>query len=104
MRPWNRCCRPPLPYRSFSTRLSILFGAGYIESLAQASGNITGFLQFEYSLSGRWLEQLKEVAPHVRHVAVLRDPPSRLGLDSSPSSRRWHHRLASVSKSSKSVM
>src|SRR5262249_49109870 len=49
-------------------------GAGYIESLAQPGGNITGFLQFEYSLSGKWLELLKEVAPHVTRVAVLRDP------------------------------
>jgi putative ABC transport system substrate-binding protein len=55
-------------------------GAGYIESLAQPGGNITGFLQFEYSLSGKWLELLKEVAPHVRRVAVLRDPTISAGI------------------------
>ena len=55
-------------------------GAGYIESLAQPGGNITGFLQFEYSLSGKWLELLKEVAPHITRVAVLRDPSISAGI------------------------
>src|SRR5262245_41663968 len=55
-------------------------GAGYIESLAQPGGNITGFLQFEYSLSGKWLELLKEIAPHVKRVAVLRDPSISAGI------------------------
>jgi putative ABC transport system substrate-binding protein len=49
-------------------------GAGFIESLAQPGGNITGFLQFEYSLSAKWLELLKEIVPGVTRVAVLRDP------------------------------
>ena len=53
--------------------------AGYIERLAQPGGNITGFLQFEYSLSGKWLELLKEIAPHVKRVAVLRDPSISAG-------------------------
>ena len=55
-------------------------GAGYIESLALPGGNITGFLQFEYSLSGKWLELLKEIAPHVKRVAVLRDPSISAGI------------------------
>jgi putative tryptophan/tyrosine transport system substrate-binding protein len=48
-------------------------GAGFVESLARPGGNATGFLQFEYSLSGKWLEVLKQIAPGVARVAVLRD-------------------------------
>jgi putative ABC transport system substrate-binding protein len=48
-------------------------GAGFVTSLARPSGNITGFMLFEYSLSGKWLELLKEIAPQVTRVAVLRD-------------------------------
>ncbi len=49
-------------------------GAGFVESLARPGGNATGFMQFEYGLSGKWLELLKEIAPRVTRVAVLRDP------------------------------
>jgi ABC-type uncharacterized transport system substrate-binding protein len=48
-------------------------GAGYVDSLAQPGGNATGFMNFEYSLAGKWLELLKEIAPGVARVAVLRD-------------------------------
>ncbi len=48
-------------------------GAGFVGSLAQPGGNATGFLQFEYGMSGKWLELLKEIAPGVTRVAVLRD-------------------------------
>jgi putative ABC transport system substrate-binding protein len=48
-------------------------GAGYVDSLAHPGGNATGFINFEYSLAGKWLEVLKEIAPRVTHVAVLRD-------------------------------
>jgi putative tryptophan/tyrosine transport system substrate-binding protein len=48
-------------------------GAGYVDSLARPGGNATGFLSFEYSISGKWLELLKEIAPGVTRVAVLRD-------------------------------
>jgi putative tryptophan/tyrosine transport system substrate-binding protein len=48
-------------------------GAGYVESLARPGGNVTGFSLFEYGLSGKWLELLKEIAPGVTRVAVLRD-------------------------------
>ena len=56
-------------------------GAGYVDSMARPSGNATGFIQFEYTLSGKWLGLLKEIAPHVTRVAVLRDPavPSGIG-------------------------
>jgi putative tryptophan/tyrosine transport system substrate-binding protein len=46
---------------------------GFVDGLAQPGGNVTGFMVFEYSTSGKWLELLKEVAPHVTRVAVLRD-------------------------------
>ena len=48
-------------------------GAGYVESLARPGGNLTGFSLFEYGLSGKWLELLKEIAPGVTRVAVIRD-------------------------------
>jgi putative ABC transport system substrate-binding protein len=47
--------------------------AGIIETLARPGGNVTGFMQFEFSLSGKWLELLKQVAPNVTRAAVLRD-------------------------------
>jgi putative tryptophan/tyrosine transport system substrate-binding protein len=49
-------------------------GANLVESLARPGGNTTGFTQLEYSLSGKWIELLREVAPHVTRVAVLREP------------------------------
>ena len=48
-------------------------GAGLVESLAHPGGNTTGFSIFEYSISGKWLELLKEIAPRVRRAAVIRD-------------------------------
>ena len=55
-------------------------GAGLVESLSRPGGNATGFLQFEYSLSGKWLELLKEIAPRVTRAAVLRDPAITAGI------------------------
>jgi putative ABC transport system substrate-binding protein len=49
-------------------------GAGFVESLARPGGNATGFANFEYGISGKWVELLKEIAPHLTRVAVLRDP------------------------------
>ena len=48
-------------------------GSGIVESLSQPGGNATGFMQFEYSLTAKWLELLKQVGPDVTRVAVLRD-------------------------------
>jgi putative tryptophan/tyrosine transport system substrate-binding protein len=54
-------------------------GGGYVESLARPGGNATGFLLFEYSMSAKWLELLKEIAPRLSRVAVLRDPTIAAG-------------------------
>ena len=77
-------------------------GAGFVDSLAHPGGNVTGFTPFEYGISAKWLELLKEIAPGVKRVAVLRDAavpevgqfaiiqaaaPS-LGVDVSPISAR----------------
>jgi putative tryptophan/tyrosine transport system substrate-binding protein len=55
-------------------------GAGLVESMAHPGGNATGFTSFEYSLSAKWLELLKEIAPHVTRVAVIRDPTRGPGI------------------------
>ena len=55
-------------------------GAGFVASLARPGGNATGFLMFEYGLSGKWLELLKQIAPDVTRVAVLRDPTIASGI------------------------
>ena len=55
-------------------------GAGFIVSLARPGGNATGFTAFEYSIGGKWLELLKEFAPNVTRVAVLRDPSFAAGI------------------------
>jgi putative ABC transport system substrate-binding protein len=55
-------------------------GAGFVASLARPGGNTTGFSAFEYSLAGKWLEVLKEIAPSVTRVAVLRDPALAAGI------------------------
>jgi putative ABC transport system substrate-binding protein len=48
-------------------------GAGYVDSLARPGGNITGFMSYEFSIAGKWLELLKEIAPGINRVGVLRD-------------------------------
>jgi len=55
-------------------------GSGLIQSMAHPGGNVTGFTQFEYSLAGKWLGLLKEIAPNVSRVAVLRDPTGAPGI------------------------
>jgi putative ABC transport system substrate-binding protein len=54
-------------------------GAGYVDNLARPGGNVTGFTVFEYSMSGKLLQLLKEIAPGVTRVAVLRDPSTAAG-------------------------
>jgi len=85
-------------------------GAGFVESLAQPGGNATGFMQFDYSLSAKWLELLKQVAPAVTRAGVLRDArvtsgvgqfaviqsvAGTLGVDVVPISARDRHEIES---------
>ena len=74
------------PLRQLTRTVPIVFvgvvdpvGAGYVDGLARPGGNITGFTNFEYSLSAKWLELLKEIAPGVKRAAVLRDPTVAAG-------------------------
>jgi putative ABC transport system substrate-binding protein len=53
--------------------------AGYVDSLARPGGNATGFVVFDYSIAGKWLEMLKEIAPRVTRAAVLRDAALAVG-------------------------
>ena len=55
-------------------------GAGFVQSLARPGGNATGFINFEYTMSGKWVELLKEIAPRVKRAAVLRDPTAAAGI------------------------
>ena len=55
-------------------------GSGLIESLSRPGGNVTGFTQFEYGLSAKWPELLKEIAPGTKRVGVLRDPTNPAGI------------------------
>jgi putative ABC transport system substrate-binding protein len=55
-------------------------GAGFVDSLARPGGNATGFTAFEYGLSGKWLELLKEIAPGVTRAGVIRDPAITAGI------------------------
>jgi putative tryptophan/tyrosine transport system substrate-binding protein len=55
-------------------------GGGYVDSLARPGGNATGFMLYEYSISGKWLELLKEIAPGVTRVAVVRDATQVFGI------------------------
>jgi putative tryptophan/tyrosine transport system substrate-binding protein len=54
-------------------------GGGLVDDLSRPGGNVTGFMEFEYSLSGKWLELLKQIAPGVTRAAILRDPASPAG-------------------------
>src|SRR5262245_25010177 len=76
---WRRCNWQHAPYRSCLRMLSIRFGAGFVDSLPRPGGNATGFVLFEYSISAKWLELLKEIAPGVTRAAVLRDPAIAAG-------------------------
>jgi putative ABC transport system substrate-binding protein len=73
--------------QQFSRSIPIVFtlvsdpvGAGIVDSLAQPGGNVTGFMLAEYSVSGKWLELLKQVAPELKRVAVLRHSANPAGI------------------------
>lgn len=55
-------------------------GAGFVRSMAQPGGNITGFSNFEYSMSGKWADLLKQIAPNVTRALVVRDSTSAAGI------------------------
>ena len=63
-------------------------GAGFVASLARPGGNTTGFALFEYGISGKWLELLKQIAPGVTRAAVLRDPALASGIGQLAQSRQ----------------
>src|SRR5262245_25876189 len=67
-------------------------GAGYVESLARPGGNATGFIPFEFGISGKWLELRKEIAPGIRRVVVLRDAALPLGTGQLALSSLCHRR------------
>ena len=77
---WVHYCGPRAPCRSFLLRTPDPVGAGFVESLARPGGNATGFSQFEYGISSKWLELLKEIAPRVTRAAVLRDSTIPAGI------------------------
>jgi ABC-type uncharacterized transport system substrate-binding protein len=62
------------------TQISDPVGAGHVASLARPGGNATGFTAFEYGMSGKWLDLLKQVAPGLTRAVVLRDPRSTTGI------------------------
>ena len=79
--------QPLAPLRQASRTLPIVFvltvdpvGSGEVAGLTRPGGNATGFLLYEYGISGKWLELLKEIAPNVTRVAVLRDPATATGI------------------------
>jgi putative tryptophan/tyrosine transport system substrate-binding protein len=63
-------------------------GAGFVDSLARPGGNATGFLLFEYGLSGKWLELLKQIAPGVTRAAIIRDSTMASGIGQFAAIRR----------------
>jgi putative ABC transport system substrate-binding protein len=78
---------PVIALKEVSSTMPIVFvavvdpvGSGIAASLARPRGNATGFTLFEFSIAAKWLELLKEIAPTVRHVAVLRDPTNPTGI------------------------
>ena len=61
-------------------RVTDPLGAGFVDTMARPGGNITGFMLFEYSAAGKWLEILRQIAPRVARVAVLRDASNPAGI------------------------
>jgi putative ABC transport system substrate-binding protein len=61
-------------------RVADPIGAGIVDTLARPGGNVTGFMNYEYSLSGKWLEVLKQIEPRLTHAAVIRDAANPAGI------------------------
>ena len=75
---WRRCTGNPHRADRVRTRRRPV-GGGFVDSLARPGGNTTGLRLFEYGISAKWLELLKEIAPGVKRAAVLRDPSIAAG-------------------------
>jgi putative tryptophan/tyrosine transport system substrate-binding protein len=69
-------------------------GGGFVESLAHPGGNATGFSNFEFDISGKWLELLREIAPHTVRTGVLRDPSNPTGTAQFGAIQALGHALA----------
>jgi ABC-type uncharacterized transport system substrate-binding protein len=70
-------------------RVSDPVGAGFVDSLPRPGHNATGFMQFEYSFSGKWLELLKQIVPNYRERLSFGIPPTALGSVNLPLSSLW---------------
>ena len=68
------CCDGNAVLAGKAARCSNPVGAGFVDTMARPGGNATGFVSLEYGMSSKWLELIKEVAPRVSRVAVIRDP------------------------------
>jgi len=68
-------------------------GAGFVQSMARPGGNITGFSNFEYGMSGKWTELLKQIAPNVTRALVFRDPATAAGIGQFAAVRSVAHNL-----------
>jgi ABC transporter substrate binding protein len=77
---WHQYSWPPRTVPIVFAFAADPVGSGFVESLSRPGGNATGFLMFEYDLSAKWLELLKEVAPGVTRAAVLRDATAVTGI------------------------
>jgi putative ABC transport system substrate-binding protein len=78
---------PMVPLSQATRTVPIVFaqvadpvGSGFVKTMARPGGNVTGFVQFDYSLSGKWPELLKQIAPNVTRAAVLRDANIPAGI------------------------
>src|SRR4029077_6614790 len=78
-RPRPGAVAPPVPVPMLLPIVPDPLVSGFVESLSRPGGNVTGFMMFEYNLSGKWLGLLKEIAPDVTRAAVLRDPAIAAG-------------------------
>src|SRR5215510_13990878 len=79
LRPCGRCYTRPTLCQSCFPIASDPVGGGLVDSLARPGGNVTGFMVSDYSISGKWLELLQQIAPGVTRAAVLRDPTQGSG-------------------------
>ena len=79
-RPWRPLLQATRTVPIVFAHVADPVGAGFVDSLARPGGNATGFMLFEYGMSGKWLELLKQIAPGVTRVAVLRDPAIAAGI------------------------